>query len=275
MGTLFSVLSFASLIAVFYFWLKKHNKKFAIISVIATIVFAGLFSTTSEYKSQLAKQETTHQQQKSKENKKPNEKKSNKMSVAKKKNTKKPSKESLLLSRAKKLKYGMSLDEVKKIMKDKPSQEEKDEVGNWTLMWGDDVVYLGFDENNKLNQAIEGAPQIAKQGKETAEKSRKNKNKKNKDKNNRLKGFAQYFGTKPSEEIQRMPSVYKTVQDGNNLLILWNPGDGLPLLLRVDDTVNNVTNVYIYNRKGNDPKGQHLYTGRTILQKNKRPNYYY
>src|SRR5699024_12662025 len=82
-----------------------------------------------------------------------------------------------------------------------------------------------------------------------------------------LKSSAQYFGTKSSESIQNNPGAFKTTQDGDLLYILWNPGDHLPLLLRVDDTSTNITNVYIYNKHGDNPKGRHLYTGRTIVQK--------
>lgn len=286
LGNLLVLLTFISFVAIFYFWLKKHDKKWVIISIVATLIFGTFYSFTPEYKEELAKQA---QEKKARNNeakrrssiKKQNNKKSqsstkkarkssNKSTKSRKTQHKETSK-STLLKRAKKLKYGMTIDKVKKVMKDKPSKEEKDEVGNMTLMWGNDVVYLGFDKNNKLNQAIEGAPQIEKQAKKTA----KNKTKNKEENNNKLIGFAQAFGTKPSEEIQRMPSVYKTLEYGNDLYIIWNPGNGLPTLLRVDDTVNNVTKVYKYDKNSNDRKGKLLYTGRTIIQKNKRPIIYY
>ena len=273
MGNLLVLLTFASFIAIFYFWLKKHNKKWIIISIIATFVFGGLYSLTPEYKQEEAKQEQEDkkkQELKEKKEKQEQEKKSEDKKHQKELDAKKEASRSTLLKRAKSLKYGMSVTEVKKIMKVKPSKEEKDEVGNMTLMYGNYVVYLGFDKNNKLLTAMNGAPQIAKQG----EKASTKKKEKRDNYYNKLKGFAQSFGIKPSEEIQRMPSVYRTVEDGDNLYILWNPGEGLPILLRKDNTLTNVTTVYIYSKKG-DPEGKLLYTGRTIVQKNKRSNIYY
>lgn len=251
MGNLLAFLSFASFIAIFYFWLKKHNKKWIIISIIATFLFGGLYSLTPEYKQDEAKQT---QEDKKKQNL----------------NDKKDDSKSTLLKRAKSLKYGMSVKEVKKIMKVKPSGEEKDEAGNVSLTYGKDIVGLGFEKDSKLIIGTSGAPQITKKGEKAATKKKEKRD----NYNNKLKGFAQSFGIKPSEEIQRMPSVYKTVEDGDNLLILWNPGDGLPILLRKDNTITNVTTVYVYNRKGDNPEGKLLYTGRTIVQKNKRPVIY-
>ena len=335
MGNLLVLLSFASFIAIFYFWLKKHDKKWIIISIIATFVFGGLYSLTPEYKQEqvkeaqeqkeknarakkekqeqekkkelAAKKEKQKQKQKQEQekelvakkekqerqrklaDKKKKEKQEKqrklvaqkkkqeeqKKLVSKKRNKKKSSNnketsKSTLLKRAKKLKYGMSVKQVKKIMKVKPISEEKDEAGNVSLTYGKDIVGLGFEKDSKLIIGTSGAPQITKQGEKAAAK----KKEKRENYNNKLKGFAQSFGIKPSEEIQRMPSVYKTVEDEDNLLILWNPGEGLPILLRKDDTTTNVTTVYIYNKKGDNPEGKLLYTGRTIVQKNKRPVIY-
>lgn len=188
--------------------------------------------------------------------------------ASKSKKSKKPSKK-VLLSRAKKLKYGMSLCKAKKIMKDKPTEEENDN-GFINLTYGRDIVILGFDENKKLTTASTGAPQIQKQGEKATQQKKKNA----KSRESSLKSSAQYFGTKSSESIQNNPSAFKTTQDGDLLYILWNPGDHLPLLLRVDDASNNITNVYIYNKHGDNPKGRHLYTGRTIVQKKRSIVYY-
>lgn len=68
-----------------------------------------------------------------------------------------------LLSRAKKLKYGMSLTQVKRIMKVKPTETEEDQ-DFINLIYGKDTIILGFNEHRKLTSAPVGAPQIAKQG---------------------------------------------------------------------------------------------------------------
>lgn len=167
-----------------------------------------------------------------------------------------------LLSRAKKLKYGMSLTQVKRIMKVKPTEMEEDQ-GFINLTYGKDTVILGFDEHKKLTAAASGAPQIAKQGEKTVQKKKKERTKQE----SFLKSSAQYFGTKSFESIQNNPGAFKITEDGKLLYVLWKPDKNSPILLRVDNTSTNITNVYIYNKHGNDPKGRHLYTGRTIVQK--------
>ncbi|OYR97502.1 hypothetical protein [Lactobacillus taiwanensis] len=290
MGPLLSLLIVLSFGSIFYFWLKRHNKKLVIASVIATVVFTGLMTLTPEYKQEVTKEErqekadnkkkTSHKEKLksksvNKENKvvktKPSLKKTEKKKKANssKQDDKYVVSKETLLSRAKKLKYGMSLNEVKSIMQVKPSEEENDR-GFINLTYGKDVVDLGFDENKRLTAASTGAPQIQKQGEKAAQQKKKNA----KSRESSLKSSAQYFGTKSSESIQNNPSAFKTTQDGDLLYILWNPGDHLPLLLRVDDTSTNITNVYIYNKHGDNPKGRHLYTGRTIVQKKRSIVYY-
>lgn len=275
METILSLLIILSLGSIFYFWLKKHNKKMIIISVISTITFIGLINLTPEYKQEVVKEEqqekadnTSHK--KKAESKSASSKKIKKVpkSAASNKQNSKLT-ETTLLSRAKNLKYGMTLAEVKRIMKDKPTEEENDN-GFISLTYGKDTVDLGFDENKKLTAASTGAPQIQKQGEKAAQQNKKN----SKSRESSLKSSAQYFGTKSSESIQNNPGAFKTTQDGDLLYILWNPGDHLPLLLRVDDTSTNITNVYIYNKHGDNPKGRHLYTGRTIVQKKRSIVYY-
>lgn len=93
-------------------------------------------------------------------------------------------------------------------------------------------------------------------------------------KRKQIKGFAQRFGTKPFEEIQRMPSVYKVTDLGNGeIQVGWHP-ENMPLLIRVDNTTQNITKVYQYDKNKSDRRGKLLYTGRTIYQKNKRPVVY-
>lgn len=263
MGPLLSLLIVLSFGSIFYFWLKRHNKKLVIASVIATVVFTGLMTLTPEYKQEVTKEERREKA----DNKKKTEKK--KKANSSKQDDKYVVSKETLLSRAKKLKYGMSLNEVKSIMRVKPSEEENDR-GFINLTYGKDIVDLGFDENKRLTAASTGAPQIQKQGEKAAQQKKKNA----KSRESSLKSSAQYFGTKSSESIQNNPSAFKTTQDGDLLYILWNPGDHLPLLLRVDDTSTNITNVYIYNKHGDNPKGRHLYTGRTIVQKKRSIVYY-
>lgn len=131
----------------------KVKFKAVITSITATVILGSSFPLIQEYSPQIveAKQKSTHHKKKAK--------------TKKFKDT--------LLSRAKKLKYGMKLTTVKKIMKVKPTEENED--GFVTLTYGNDKVILGFDEHNKLSNAPAGAPQIAKQGEKYARQHIRNK----------------------------------------------------------------------------------------------------
>lgn len=71
-----------------------------------------------------------------------------------------------------------------------------------------------------------------------------------------------------------MPSAYKAVRSGDEMWYLYNPGEGQPLLLRVDEP-GDMTTVYVYDKKKENGRGQVLYTGRTIYQKNSNNNQSY
>lgn len=86
-----------------------------------------------------------------------------------------------------------------------------------------------------------------------------------------VRSYAQAFGNKPVEKIQTMPSVYISQRVGSNAVYGWHP-DKSPELVRVDDPNTNNTDVYIFDSHGqNNMLGKHLYTGRTIYQK--QPKY--
>lgn len=132
----------------------KVKFKAVITSITATVILGSSFPLIQKYSSQIveAKQKSTHHKKKAK--------------TKKSKDT--------LLSRAKKLKYGMKLTTVKRIMKVKPTEEENED-GFITLTYGNDKVILGFDEHNKLTSAPIGAPQITKQGEKYARQHIRNK----------------------------------------------------------------------------------------------------
>lgn len=167
-----------------------------------------------------------------------------------------------LLRRAKKLKRGMSYDEVKRIMKDKPTTDERGESGTYLLQYDVDKVILNFDENDKLTAAIEGAPQIAKQAQESIKKAKKESS----DNRDKLIGFAQSFGRKPVEKLQKMSMVYTSERIGNSMYYVWDTGEeSVGKLVRVDDP-ERFTTVYQYDENGQDGMlGKQLYSGRTIM----------
>lgn len=147
-------------------------------------------------------------------------------------------------------------------MATKPTTDERDESGYYTLQYNVNTVILGFDEKDKLNQGIEGAPQIAKQAQAAAKKSKEESS----NNRNTIAGFAQSFGQKPVEKLQRMSMVYTSERIGDNMYYIWDTGNKtVGKLVRVDDP-QRFTTVYQYDENGQDGLlGKQLYSGRTIM----------
>lgn len=274
MGTILSLIWVASIVCIWYFWRKKPNKKYLLTSVAVLVASTFLYSLTPEYRTDSAKRETesaSKASSKSISKKEASESISHAEADKKEKNTAKAKSSSSkkddvsdkqLLKRAKKLKYGMSYDEVKKIMATKPTTDERDESGYYTLQYNVSTVILGFDEKDKLNQGIEGAPQIAKQAQASAKKAKEESS----NNRNTIAGFAQSFGQKPVEKLQRMSMVYTSERIGDNMYYIWDTGNKtVGKLVRVDDP-QRFTTVYQYDENGQDGLlGKQLYSGRTIM----------
>lgn len=303
MGTLLSLIFFASIFGIWYFWKRKPNKKYLISSIVALVLSTFLFSFTPEYKQTKLEREQERTAESSKKEKSISESKklasekkasqaketskkketsitkatkaSSDSTSQKKKETTKSSAEAssssdskTLLRRAKKLKRGMSYDEVKRIMKDKPTTDERSESGTYLLQYNFSTVILSFDENDKLTAAIEGAPQIAKQAQESIKKAKKESSELMEAKKIR----AAVFGEKPVETIQKNVGIsYAAERVGDSMYYLWDTGDKkVGKLLRVDDP-QRFTTVYEYDKNGRDGMfGKELYTGRTIMENPKK-----
>lgn len=89
-----------------------------------------------------------------------------------------------------------------------------------------------------------------------------------------LKSYANSFGMKDAETVQKMVgSAYSSQYiDGQGMTYAWATQYGT--LMRVDDTNNKITTVYLYN-KDTQSMGEVLYQGQTILQKAPRQYYFY
>lgn len=161
----------------------------------------------------------------------------------------------------------MSYDEVKRIMKDKPTTDERDESGTYLLQYDVDKVILNFDENDKLTAAIEGVPQIAKQAQESIKKAKKDSS----DNRDKFIGFAQSFGRKPVEKLQKMSMVYTSERIGNSMYYIWDTSEeGVGKLVSVDDP-EKFTTVCQYDENDQDGMlGKQLYSGRTIMDNPKK-----
>ncbi|MFC6177438.1 hypothetical protein ACFQAV_11350 [Companilactobacillus huachuanensis] len=138
---------------------------------------------------------------------------------------------------------GMTKKEVEDIL-GKPTSESllgNLEYGKDKLTFSNGKLYDGTPDNIK-NAAIQ------------------------RDKPEKLKAFAKRFGTKDAESVQKLVgSAYASKYiDGQGMTYAWTTDYGT--LLRVDDTQNRITTVYLYDSNTNG-LGQELYQGQTILQK--------
>lgn len=86
--------------------------------------------------------------------------------------------------------------------------------------------------------------------------------------NSLLKSYAQAFGNRPVDYIQRLPKIYPSQKINDDMYYLYKPGNDKTVLVRVDSP-GNYTAVYKYNKKKKNLLGKKLYEGRTIYQKQK------
>lgn len=89
---------------------------------------------------------------------------------------------------------------------------------------------------------------------------------------NTQKAFAQSFGQKAVDRLQKMPTVYKSTQlDATTMEYMWNSEHGIMIRL---DTADRMTNVYLYDSNADYGRGRLLYSGRTIFTSPKVYNFY-
>ncbi|MQS53318.1 hypothetical protein [Companilactobacillus mishanensis] len=122
---------------------------------------------------------------------------------------------------------------------------------------------------NKKQESIKSSKKIKQHNKTKPKKSNKrNSQQKDKPTNNAemLEGYAQSFGLKDSETIQRLVgSAYSsTVIDNNMAFGWWTPYGSL---IRIDDSQSQITYVYKSDKHSSTGLGELLYQGHTIIQK--------
>ncbi len=86
----------------------------------------------------------------------------------------------------------------------------------------------------------------------------------------KVKSRAKYFGQLDVESLQKN-DIYKSMQIENG--IMYTDHTDNPMLIRID-TDDGYTKVYKYNPHSKDNLGDNLYTGKTILQKQKQTYVY-
>lgn len=84
-----------------------------------------------------------------------------------------------------------------------------------------------------------------------------------------LKSYAQAFGNRPVDYIQRMPNTYPSQKVNDDMYYLYRPDNKDKTILVRVDSPGNFTAVYKYNKKKKNLLGKKLYEGRTIYQKQK------
>lgn len=254
LNTVLVLLWIASLISIYYFWKKRPNKKYKRISIAVCIMLFFAIGLLPENHNQTQPEQTTKT---SRTYDSPKE--TSKSSSNQNKNQshdKNKAQRWLLKRKAEKLELGTSMNEVEK------------KLGNPVRKDGQMLTYddfrLYFEKGKLVGSDL---PAIQKKVTKKIEKTKEDKQRYN----DKLQSFAQSFGNKPVSEIQRMPSTYVTERVGNKTIYGWHP-EGVPELVRVDDPETNNTDVYVFDKNGQDNMlGKHLYTGRTIFQK--QPKY--
>lgn len=253
-----------------YYWRKKNKTK-KWIFLLLTILTSVLFTQTPYYKEQSAKDTESQRVASSKKidgknsssqekkktssiNKETTTKSSSSSKTSSKKRQHKSNKISKYFTKkkAEKLKLGTTKNEViKKI--GKPLRDD-----------GQMLTYDGFIlyfEKDKLTGG--NLPAIQKK---VDQKIAKEKEKK-KEERSTLQGYAQYFGRRPVDYLQSMPSTYKSQRIGDDMYYMWmSDSEKKTILVRIDSP-NNFTSVYLYDDKADDKLGKLLYQGRTIYQK--------
>ncbi|EKP98171.1 hypothetical protein LCA12A_0950 [Lacticaseibacillus casei 12A] len=169
------------------------------------------------------------------------------------------------LKNADQLKLGMSEEQVKKIVGDPSAYDEY----SWSYATG--FVYfkngkvsggtLGSLSSQVMDNASSASSAVQPQSSPTPENSESTQ-----------KAFAQSFGQKTVDRLQKMPSAYKSSQlDATTMEYMWNSGHGMMIRL---DTADRMTSVYLYDSNADYGKGRLLYSGRTIFTNPKVYNFY-
>lgn len=255
-----------------YYWRKKNKTK-KWIFLLLTILTSVIFTQTPYYKEQSVKNAESQRINSSKKaeskkallsNQKSKSSSIKKDEAAKSENTNSKSSsekqrhKSNKISRyftkkkAERLKLGTTKNNVIKRI-GKPVRDD-----GQMLTYDDFILYF---ENDKLVGG--NLPAIQKKVDKKIAKEKENK----KEERSTLQGYAQYFGRRPVDYLQKMPSTYKSQKIGDDMYYMWmSDSEKKTILVRINSP-NNFTSVYLYDDKATNKLGKLLYQGRTIYQK--------
>lgn len=267
METLSNIIIWAGLISIIYWVFKKYEAKKngqkyekhykPIIIGIAFLIVGSIVSpvnTSTETVKTDVKKSSIFSTKKSSSIKSENK-------IKKANNTSTTSKSSTINYNFDNVKPDMSKDQVINAIGAQPT--DKDE---YTLYYGDED--LDFNEDRLIGSSVQSI-----QDKVDAKyKAAQNSEKKQSEQRDSLKYQAQYFGQKDVETLQKMSSTYKSTRIDNGMMYTFHFNKDM--LIRID-TDDGYTTVYKYDNNANDGLGEQLYNGKTIIQKENQPYYFF
>lgn len=167
------------------------------------------------------------------------------------------------------IRLGMTKDEITKIL-GTPTVDNQN------------VIYYGTQSLSFIdNRLVSGTPnQLASQISNSASESNENKTKKEPTEQQKqqaqqehVRSFARTFGNKPAQEIQEKSYAYSSRNvAGLGMVYMWKVDKDI--LMRIDGS-DNITSVYLYDKNAENGKGQLLYQGHTIINKQKKQYNFY
>lgn len=276
METFTEIMFFITFITFFYFLIRgvlnlfknsNDNKpyfKYSLVSLALSILFIIVGLAVEPQKTTTTKQDDTSNSKRISSTSKKEDSKKNSATNAShavsstNNSSKKASSKQKRTYDFSKIKLGMTKSEIVKLI----GKPDSDMSG--TLSYGND--YLMLNQKGKL---FSGSPKTIKnQIDSNANKEKSSSSSKKESDEGQLQSFANTFGRKGVETLQKyVGSVYSATDTPNGMMYGYKTDYGM--LYRVDNTASGITKVY---SDDNGHLGKELYVGQTIKQK---PKVYY
>lgn len=176
------------------------------------------------------------------------------------------SKKIKIISPYNKIKLGMSQKDVIKIL-GKPSSKSSTDLkyGLQSLTFSEDKLIFGTP--NQLTPKISSSVSESNRNKTKKEPTEQQAQQEH------IRSFARTFGNKPAQEIQEKSYAYSSRNvTGLGMVYMWKVDKDV--LMRIDGS-DDITSVYLYDKNVENCKGQLLYQGHTIINKQKKQYNFY
>lgn len=168
-----------------------------------------------------------------------------------------------------KIKLGMSQKDVIKILGRPSSKSSTDlKYGSQSLTFSEDKLIFGTP--NQLTPKISSSVSESNKNKTKKEPTDQQKQQAQEE---HIRSFARTFGNKPAQEVQEKSYAYSSRNiAGLGMVYMWKVDKDI--LMRIDGS-DNITSVYLYDKNAENGKGQLLYQGHTIINKQKKQYNFY